>query len=270
MPNVGRCLFVVVALFGSVLGCEDPPGDGFLLVGVSIGETVGTELEGLRTLDVTIKRVDVIHRTDANDPGTEKKITLLEEENSFRISGLDERMPRVVGRFAVPAGFVMQLRLVTKDDESIVIDVAGMTSTVKLPSGPQTGLKIQSVDEEPFEIKEQQVTAIRVLLDPEKQVIRNNGVGFIMKPVVRAEVVDPDTLTFFVDGEVIVRFKDGVSAARQAERVSDFLCSPIPAISVARAIGPRIGWRTGRAIAPRLERDASRSSRRFVTRGTAA
>ena len=195
---------------------------GFLVVGVESGPTDGTPLAGLRGIHADVRRVEVILRSVADDPATERRVTVQGTPASVELLGLDERIPRVIGRFVVPAGFVTQIRLVTQGEHAVVLNIAGTQSGAKLPSGPQTGLKIEPLDGVPFEVRAGKTTGVKVLLEPARQVLHNDGIGFLIHPTIPAVAVDPDTLTSFVDGQAIVRFRDGVGLDRQAELIAAF------------------------------------------------
>jgi hypothetical protein len=204
-------LFIFVVITVNLGSCRDPEDTGLLILAVEHLDAAGSDLEGLSDIQLSIKRMDVVLRSDPNDPSTEKVVTIDEEERTVILTGIAERVPRQIARVYVPVGYVYQIRLVAVDEESIFIAIKGEPSFVKLPSGPQTGLKIVPDDGKPFEIKKDERTGVKVIFNPAYQINHNNGVGYIMHPVIKAEHADPDKLFPMFHDRIIVRFKDNVS-----------------------------------------------------------
>jgi hypothetical protein len=209
------------------LGCEDPPpaeGEGAFLLGirtvVPAGEAtlaggLGEDLSGLTGLAVRVSRVDVVHRTDVDDPTTERVLTVDQEEREFELTGdLASQAPRTLGFFNVPAGFVYQIRMVIVD---AAVTLRGETFEVTVPSGAQSGLKVEPVDGVPFRVNAGERSGARIILNPFFQLIRNQGTGFHIKPLLRAEHVELADLSSIVLDRAVVRFADGVSRQRIEE-----------------------------------------------------
>lgn len=211
-----------------VIGCEDPPPDeteGAFLLGVraelpnepspTLSGGMGETLEGLEGLRVRVTRVEAIHRMVADDPSTETRIVIDEEERTFELLGsLEEQAPRQLGFFNIPEGHVTQLRFLVTD-MSLVL--RGEEHAVRVPSGEQSGLKVEPIDGVPFEIRRGERTGARVVLNPFEQLIRNRGQGFLMKPVLVAEHVTLEELSQILLDRVVVRFRPGVTLARVEE-----------------------------------------------------
>jgi subtilisin family serine protease len=215
--------FALSLLLLASAGCErgDPPDDGFLLIEVVSEDVAGTPLEGLQSLRATVTRVEIIHRTDLADPATEQRLTVLDTEQPIEFVGLEAGVPRRIAVLRVPPGHVLQVRLVEASGDSIEMTISGETFPVKLPSGPQTGLKIVEEEDGSFPIASRETTAIRVNFDPNEQVIQNRGIGFILKPVIRARVVALESLLPYRAGELIVRFQDDIDSAEGAAILAD-------------------------------------------------
>src|SRR5438309_1195714 len=69
------------------------------------------------------------------------------------------------------------------------ITLRGDTFPVTVPSGAESGLKVEPIDNVPFAVPSQDRVAARIVLDPFAQLIRNKGQGFKLKPVLEAEHV---------------------------------------------------------------------------------
>lgn len=219
----GMCYLVAInLLYGA---CEDPsppPKQGSLVIKIrvvppaepdpALSGGMGESLEGLAGLSVTVTRVDVVHRTDINDASTEKVITVDSTERSFTlVSNLEHQASRQLVWLTVPVGHVMQVRFIVKDSR---ITLRGQEHVLNISSGSQTGLKIEPIDGVPFEIIENAITGGQIVFDPFEKMIRNQGEGFKLKPVLEAEhlsIYQAKVENGIVLGEVIVRFKDGTA-----------------------------------------------------------
>lgn len=181
-------------------GCgKDPPGG---IVQISIESQT---FPGLQTLDMEVTSVEVVHQETLGDPETSISLTA-EGSQTLRLVTSRGGYPRLVGQYELPAGFVSQFRFVLASS-TMVRD--GVESRVKLPSGPQTGLKLISTTGEPFVVEVGKTTRINMFFDSERQIIENSGTGTILKPVVRGEQLPPlDSTNRVIPNEVIVDFVD--------------------------------------------------------------
>jgi subtilisin family serine protease len=186
----------------------DPPGEGVLLITVATSDVSGTALEGLYSLHGTSMRTEIIHQTEC-DPLYESRLTTTEEPVELEITTEAPNIPRLIAKLNVPIGCVAQIRFVTDD---IVAVIDGEEIPVRVPSGPQTGLKVVPIDgEPPFPIFEGQTTAIRIDYNPNSKLVVNRGQGIIEKPVLEAHVVDEENAVGFVLDEIVVTFEPGTS-----------------------------------------------------------
>ena len=115
----------LLALSLPSLGCGggDPPGDGTLVLGVRsvlppepfppLSGGTGETLAGLEGMQVTTRRVDVVHRRLRDDPTTERVITVDDVEREFTFLGeLTDLSPRLLGSLPLQPGFAFPIRLV--------------------------------------------------------------------------------------------------------------------------------------------------------------
>ncbi len=147
-----------------------------------------------------------------DDPSTERVITVDSTSRTFDFVGdLHDLSSRQLGFFTVPAGFIFQVRAVSV---SMTITLRGETHTVTVPSGSQTGIKVEPIDGVPFEVRDGERTGARIVFNPFEQLLRNRGQGFKMKPVLVAEHVSLQELSPILLDRIVVRFNDGVTRDR--------------------------------------------------------
>ncbi len=200
-------VFSVVLALGS--GCDgaDPPGDGVLLITVVSADLAGTELEGLESLRFVSTRAEVIHRTACEDPATERRLVVAVDRATTDLVTERPNVASIVAKLPVPAGCVMQVRFIA---EELTGWLEGDQVPVRIPSGPQTGIKIVPTEgEPPFRIEGSKTTAVRIEYDPSEKLVVNRGQGYIEKPVLEARVVDPNFAVGFVLDEIIVAMEVG-------------------------------------------------------------
>jgi hypothetical protein len=176
----GNARLAVAALAALAAGssCEgppDPPTDGFLLVTVVASSVEGTELENVRALEVTAFRREVIHRSDCADPSTETHLVISDAVVSGSLSLDRPNLPQIVSpQLPVPPGCVTQVRLLVEEMRAIFD--GGDTQTIKVPSGAQSGLKINPADgEDPFPIATGRTTILRIDYDATKKSSRTRA-----------------------------------------------------------------------------------------------
>lgn len=159
-------------------------GDGTLSIALTDSTT-----QAYRAVYVTIDRVDV-HRTDGNwevVANPESTYNLLELVNGAIVALGEERLP---------AGDYTQMRLIIGDtpDNTLNIDdnhhyhanylimADNSINELKIPSGPQTGIKLVSG----FTINENQTTALLLDFDAMRSVVKAGASGlYLLKPTIK-------------------------------------------------------------------------------------
>jgi hypothetical protein len=182
----------------------DPPGEGFLLITVVTPDLRGTPLEDFGGIIVEGARVDVVHRSDCDDPSTEHVITVEDDGGTLLFTSEGDAMPRLVTQLTVPVGCVSQVRFII---DEIQVVLAGETLPARVPSGRQTGIKVQPEEgTDPFVISLNHTTAIRISYDPNEHLVINRGQGVLEKPVLEASVEDSGFATGVVLDEIVLTF----------------------------------------------------------------
>ncbi len=110
----------------------------------------------IKSLSIETLRVDAI--CSETQGGEEHKVTIHHTEGlALELIFDSENEARVTAVLSVPEGFLHQLRLIT---DGVKVGLYKNSSTVmaKVPSGTQTGIKINPKNKIPFEIQEGKIT----------------------------------------------------------------------------------------------------------------
>ena len=202
-------------------GCpRDPPAMGFLAVQVHVLERPMDDLSDLQGLAFTTSRIEVVHQTDTQSP--EEVLTVDDQPHTFAVL-LESGEVAQVALLPVPPGLVSQIRFVST---ASAVTAAGETVGMKLPSGENTGLKLNAPSGEPFPIAVDQLTRVSAEFETNNRIIRNKGIGLLLKPTVPTILVQaPGTRPVppqYSAGFLYVCFRDGTSSSRANQIHSDF------------------------------------------------
>jgi hypothetical protein len=225
-----RSVALGVILASVLLSCPaDPPDDGALVVQAKVTDIAQGELVGTNSITFKTSRIDVVHRTAAQDPTTEKTITVDTQSRTLTLD-LQKGLVEQLAILPVSPGFVLEVRFVTQD---VSADVAGHATVIKLPSGEQSGLKILAPEGNPFPIQRKSRTVIQANFNPNHQLNKNNGQGLIMKPTVQADLIATPNApnTGVTPDRVVIKFKpntsrDAISQAVAAKSATVFQEGP--------------------------------------------
>lgn len=212
-------MMAVLLLFN--LHCDAPPeaeGKGSLLLSVMVLPADGSVIQGFQNIEMKIARIEIILKDGLGEGATGQKVLVSNDLQTLNLEPSDE--PINVGQFEVPVGFVEQIRLIVSDSISpaVSVSISGGVNSIKLPSGEETGLKIVPEDGVPFEITKDNATAIRATFDPQRQIHKNRGQGFMLKPTLYATAVEVAEVTGGLKPNVVaIRFRPDVSRERIEE-----------------------------------------------------
>ena len=138
-------------------------------------------IDNIAEANVTIERVELL-----GEAGT---IVLLEEEARFDLLELTNGITTELAQEDVPAGVYHQIRLIVQDEAEVVF-TNDSTATLKVPSGTETGIKLNLPGG--FRIGEgAEEASILLDFDASKSFVRAGASGkYIFKPVVKVETVE--------------------------------------------------------------------------------
>ena len=173
LPSV-LCLGLGLALLGCSTGSGTATRPGFGSVRVSMTDTPGDYDE----VNVVIREVR-IHDADAGDedgwyvvrPDSATSYDLLELQNGVFVT--------LGFAHSIPAGRYDQIRLVLGDGSNLV--VAGATHPLVVPSGMQSGIKVNGW----FEVPDGGVAEVLLDFDAARSVHRTGNGKYMLKPVIR-------------------------------------------------------------------------------------
>lgn len=143
--------------------------------------------------NVTIERIELMDTT-----GT--AFILLDEPVEYDLLQLQNGATAVLADTLVPLGAYSQIRVIVNEDAHVVWDDLS-TSTLKIPSGPQTGIKI--VGFQALEIDDDDDSA-EVMLDFDAGrsfVEAGNSGKVIFKPVIKVKSLELNDIEIEVDEE---------------------------------------------------------------------
>lgn len=126
----------------------------------------------VRRIDMTILQTEII---DVND----NKFVISSERHSFNLLEITKNNPVVLAHTMIAPGIYKQIRLILDSNTSITL-TDGKTYPLKVPSGEQTGIKIDGV----FSIPEGKLYTLDIDLDPGRSVHYAAGQGYMLKPII--------------------------------------------------------------------------------------
>lgn len=181
---------------GGTGGAVDP---GFLRINVD-----PVRFEGAVGLQFHVAQVEAKITSDLSQEG--EWLTISTVPDTLNLVGFPGVTPKLFTQLLVPReGFLQQLRFIITDGQ---VTRGPTPEPVKLPSGPETGLKAIAAGQV-IEIIDQVTTDVTIRLDPDKSIIENRGQGIIIKPVVKLLLGAVTSLPIgqFVPDRVMVLFK---------------------------------------------------------------
>ena len=201
-------LFTAAACLVLLVGCDSSgviPEDGGGTVHIKMTDA---PLDGVAEAHVTITRVELV--------GEDGDVVVLsDEEQPFDLLELQNGVEADLAEEEVEEGEYHQLRIIVEEEATLVFE-DGSEETLKIPSGSQTGIKIQLPD---FEIDDgTDEVEILIDFDASKSFHKAGNSGkWIFKPVIHAEHVafNGEELEegIWIDGEVTAVTDTSVSVA---------------------------------------------------------
>ena len=149
-----------------------------------------TKVDGstISRIDMTVLETRII---DTDDNQT----VISSQPESFNLLELTKNNPVVLAHTTVTPGLYRQIRLILDPNASITL-TDGTTHTLSVPSGEQTGIKIDGI----FSIPAGKLYTLDIDLDPGESVIYTNGQGYKLKPVITLTGSDINSGNFFYAG----------------------------------------------------------------------
>ena len=117
-----------------------------------------------------------------------KWLTVMEEEKTLDLLALQNGLTEEMGLAVLPAGNYGQIRLML-DEASVVVN--GETFPLSIPSGVQSGIKIQHG----FHLSAGQETVLTLDFDASQSVHHAPGKGWMMRPVIKVIDVEHESMS---------------------------------------------------------------------------
>lgn len=214
----------VLVFLATICGCDDPPGPGpvggIILMMRTFGTTADSNLAVIDHISLVTDHVEVEH---ADASGNESYVTV---DTATRHLTLNNReQTQFVAQYPIPIGTVSQIRIFPKEVTISLKDgsTIQLTSNSQTPSFDQSGWKIVPEDGKAWPINDNLLTGVRALFHFDKEVLFNNGVGYKIKPTVRAESFEVNPTEsepgIYVD-RILVAFHSGISR-RQVDAINE-------------------------------------------------
>lgn len=168
--------FALLAIFSLVFsGCGTGPDGGG--TGTMTVEMTDAPIDSADAVNVFIERVEVQSQDGSG------WITLNEPQKEYNLLELTNGATAVIGSKELEEGTYSQIRLVlSQDGHSVVVD--GNEYSMKVPSGPQTGIKL-NVN---AEIKPDIEYTLLLDFEASESVVKAGQSGkYLLKPVIRAK-----------------------------------------------------------------------------------
>jgi len=199
-------LLLVASVFFTLLSCRDDPiPDGIPTAAVLV--QVQMNYDQNMTFDrfkITVDNVQIVHRTNANDPTTEKIYDVNYETTSLTM--FNENELYIIGQYEVPVGVIMQVRYRIIDSEIII---NGTSYHLTIPSAEKSGLKfIPELTPSPFMVKENQMFAIQGTFIPKERIIINSK-HKILKPTIPSKHVPLENEDEVFNSELVLTAHPG-------------------------------------------------------------
>lgn len=149
-----------------------------------------TRVEGsnISRIDMTILETQII---DINDV----KTTISTDSHTFNLLEITKNNPVVLAHTSIAIGTYKQIRLILDPNTTVTL-TDGTVHSIEVPSGEQTGIKIDGV----FEIPSGRLYTLDIDLDPGKSVHYAKGNGYMLKPVIELSGSDINSGNFFYAG----------------------------------------------------------------------
>lgn len=150
------------------------------------GNSQGRPLGNVEAVNIHVLRVEV---NDSTNEGTGWE-TIAEPDTKFNLMDLVNGEFEVLGVHELEEGFYPQIRLILNNENTITVD--GEEFDLKVPSGQQTGFKINIG----LNVEAGEDYTIMLNFDAERSVVQTgppNSPGYLLKPTIKATINGNET-----------------------------------------------------------------------------
>lgn len=150
-------------------------------------------IDNMLEANVTIERVELRDTTGAT-------VVLVDEAEEFNLLELQNGVSVVLADTPVPFGAYSQIRVIVNEDAHVVWDDES-TSTLKIPSGPQTGIKL--VGFQTLEIDDEtDIAEVMLDFDASQSFVEAGNSGMVIfKPVIHVKHLELNEVEIEVEDQ---------------------------------------------------------------------
>jgi len=202
------CFLLFLLITGS---CNNKSGESsFAQFKITFHDT-RVDGSSISRIDMTVVETQII---DING----NKTTISTQPQSFNLLEIAKNNPVVLADTTIAPGTYTQIRIILDANTSITL-TDGTKHILKVPSGEQTGIKIDGL----FSIPDGKFYTLDIDLDPGHSVIYTPGQGYMLKPVIEITGSAINSGNFFYAGSynsasfVAALLTDGSIAAKTAQ-----------------------------------------------------
>lgn len=180
--------YMIIVFSISLLGCSGNNSSTDTKLKITFHDSlVGTE--EMSSINMNLLRTEIIS-VDGD------KTVISDEAMSFNLLELTSNNPVTLAHTNVSPRMYSQIRLILDESSSITF-TDGRTEPLKVPSGEQTGIKIDGV----FDLPSGQFYTLDIDLIPGESIHYTEGNGYMMKPVIELTGSHINSGSFYYGGE---------------------------------------------------------------------
>lgn len=145
------------------------------------------------SVNIQVTRIEVHQGGDTSSTGN--WLVVKDSTQNVDLLQLRNGIMALIGNTSLPAGQYSQIRLIIGTG-SYVVDKAGVKHELTIPSGSQTGVKLNT----PFTLQDGMTYELTLDFDASKSIIVTGNNNYKLKPVIRVEA---NALTGTISGQVL-------------------------------------------------------------------
>ena len=170
--------------------------------------------------NITITRVELIGADTTDEDNGSNRLVISNSAQAFNLLALRNGVTATVGDIPLPEGSWTQARFIVSDEASVVMKDSTIYS-LKVPSGPQTGIKVNIGEIDLTAVEDTAIVTVDFDVEDSFVVMGNSATpagikGFLFKPVLKIASIEINgELLGSIDGAVFSTPLEAVTLERQ-------------------------------------------------------